>query len=83
MRERWTDNGRGILYIETEKLYIQISSKASKNYRVVESNWTLSFFLKTNYAFRIYTDFRGTLEEAMGKAEAMVYGLYESTKEII
>ena len=83
MRERWIDYGNGILYIETEKLYVQISSKAPKNYRITESNWTLSFYLKTNYAFRIYTDFRCTFEEAIAKAESMVYGLYEATKEII
>lgn len=85
MRERWIDNGNGLLTIHTDTLHCQISSRARKNYRHVKSNWHLCFYVKGqyNYMAQIHCDFGDTMEGAMNRAETMMRELFESIQEII
>lgn len=85
MRERWVDNGRGILTISTDTLHIHIASRATKNYRHVHSNWRLYFYVKGEYGYmaRIHCEFGGTMEEALNRAETMMKEMFESIQEIM
>lgn len=85
MRERWIDNGNGILTISTDTLHCQLVSKARKNYRHVQSSWNLYFYIKGKYGYmaRIYCAFADTMEEAMNRAETMMRELFESIQEIM
>ena len=85
MRERWVDRGNGILTIETDTLRCQLSSRARKNYRHIESNWYLSFYVKGQFGYmaRIYCDFADTMEGAMNRAETMMREMFESIQEIM
>ena len=85
MRDRWVDNGNGVLSINTEKLYIHISSRATKNYRHTFSNWHLYFYVKGQYGYmaRIYCDFADTMEGALNRAETMMREMFESIQEIM
>jgi hypothetical protein len=85
MRERWVDDGRGLLSINTNTMHISIRSRARKNYRTTLSHWTLYFWVKGQYGYmaRIYDTFGGTLEEALDRAETMVKEMFESIQEII
>ena len=53
MRERWIDNGRGLLSIKTDTMYIHIQSRAQKNYHTISSNWSLFFMLKVDMDMRL------------------------------
>ena len=83
MRERWVDDGQGTLFIDTEKMHIQIVSRSYKNYRTQSSNWSLYFYVKRKYIVRFFDTFGGTLEEAMQRAEEMMTAVYESIQEIL
>ena len=85
MRERWVDDGNGTLIIQTETLRCCLYSKARKNYRHVESNWSLNFYVKGRYGYmaRIYYTFAGTMEEAMDRAETMMLEMFQSIQEIL
>ena len=85
MRERWIDNGRGLLSIETDTMYIHIQSRAQKNYRTISSNWSLFFWVKGQYGYeaRIYNNFAGTMEEALDRAETLLKEIFESIQEIL
>lgn len=85
MRERWVDDGQGLLSINTETMHIHIRSRAHKNYRTISSNWHLYFWVKGQYAYmaRIYCDFAGTMEEALNRAETMMREMFESIQEIM
>lgn len=85
MRERWVDDGQGLLSINTETMHIHIRSRAHKNYRTISSNWHLYFWVKGQYGYmaRIYCDFAGTMEEALNRAETMMREMFESIQEIM
>lgn len=85
MRERWVDDGRGLLSINTETMHIHIQSCAKKNYRTVSSSWRLYFWVKGQYGYmaRIYCAFAGTMEEALNRAETMLKEMFESIQEIM
>lgn len=85
MRERWIDDGRGLLSINTETMHIHIISRARKNYRTVISHWQLYFWVKGKYGYmaRINCAFSGTMEEALDRAETMLKEMFESIQEII
>ena len=85
MRERWIDNGRGLLSIETDTIYIHIQSRAQKNYRTISSNWSLFFWVKGQYGYeaRIYNNFAGTMEEALDRAETLLKEIFDSIQEIL
>lgn len=85
MRERWVDDGRGLLSINTETMHIHIRSRAHKNYRTISSNWHLYFWVKGQYGYmaRIYCGFAGTMEEALNRAETMMREMFESIQEIM
>ena len=85
MRDLWVDRGNGLLTIETDTLHCQISSRARKNYRYINSNWYLYFYVKGQYGYmaRIYCDFVDTMEGAMNRAETMMREIFDSIKEII
>ena len=85
MRERWVDNGGGRLLIATEKLRCCLDSKARKNYRHVESNWSLCFYVRGQYGYmaRIYCTFVDTMEGAMDRAETMMQEMYAAIQEIM
>lgn len=85
MRERWVDDGRGLLSINTETMHVHIQSRARKNYRTISSNWRLAFWVKGQYGYmaRIYCDFADTMEGAMNRAETMMREMFESIKEIM
>lgn len=85
MRERWVDDGRGTLKIQTETLTCCLYSKARKNYHHIQSNWSLNFYVKGQYGYmaRIYYTFAGTMEEALNRAETMMREMFESIQEIM
>ena len=85
MRERWIDNGRGLLSIDTDTMHIHIQSRAQKNYRTISSNWSLFFDVKGRYGHivQIYYNFAGTMEEALDRAETMIREIFESIQEIL
>lgn len=85
MRERWIDNGRGLLSIETDTMRIQIRSRAIKNYHTISSNWSLFFCIKGRYGYmvQICYNFAGTMEEALDRAETMMREMFESIQEIL
>lgn len=85
MRERWVDDGRGLLSINTDTMHISIQSRARKNYRTISSNWYLCFWVKGQYGYmaRIYFNFAGTMEEALDRAETMLKEIFESIQEIM
>ena len=85
MRERWIDNGRGLLSIKTDTMYIHIKSRAQKNYHTISSNWSLFFYVKGRYGYeaRIYENFAGTMEAALDRAETLLKDIFESIQEIL
>lgn len=85
MRDKWVDNGNGILTINTPRLYIRLYSRARKNYRAIYSNWQLSVGVKGEYGYavRFYYDFGGTLNDALERSEVIMRELFESIQEII
>lgn len=85
MRERWIDDGNGLLSINTDTMHIHIQSRAKKNYHTISSNWNLCFWVKGKYGYmaRIYCGFAGTMEEALNRAEIMMREMFESIREII
>lgn len=85
MRDLWIDNGNGILTIETNTLRCQLASKARKNYRHTQSNWSLYFVVKGRYGYmaRIFDTFGDTMEGAMTRAETMMLEMFEAIQEII
>ena len=85
MRERWIDDGNGLLSINTNTMHIHIQSRAKKNYCTISSNWHLYFWVKGQYGYmaRIYCDFAGTMEEALNRAETMMSEIFESIREIM
>ena len=85
MRERWIDDGRGLLSIDTDTMHIQIKSRAQKNYHTISSNWSLFFYVKGRYGYavRIYDNFAGTMEEALDRAETLLKEIFESIQEIL
>lgn len=85
MRERWIDYGDGTLIIQTETLTCCLYSKARKNYRHIQSSWSLNFYVKGKYGYmaRIYCTFAGTMEEAMDRAETMMLEMFQSIQEIL
>ena len=85
MRERWIDDGRGLLSINTDTMHIHIQSRAKKNYHTISSNWSLFFWVKGRYGYavRIYCNFAGTMEEALDRAETMLKEIFESIQEIL
>lgn len=85
MRERWIDDGNGLLSINTDTMHIHIQSRAKKNYRIISSNWSLNFDVKGKYGYmaRIYYTFAGTMEEALDRAEIMMREIFESIQEIL
>ena len=85
MRERWIDNGRGLLSIKTDTMYIHIQSRAQKNYHTISSNWSLFFCIKGRYGYmvQICYKFAGTMEEALDRAETMMREMFESIQEIL
>ena len=85
MRERWIDNGRGLLSIKTDTMYIHIQSRAQKNYHTISSNWSLFFYVKGRYGYeaRIYENFAGTMEAALDRAETLLKDIFKSIHEIL
>ena len=85
MRERWIDDGRGSLSINTDTMRIRIRSRAIKNYHTISSNWSLFFCIKGRYGYmvQIYYQFAGTMEEALDRAETMIREMFESIQEIL
>ena len=85
MRERWIDDGRGSLSIDTDTMHIKIRSRAQKNYHTISSNWSLFFWVKGRYGYavRIYDNFAGTMEEALDRAETLLKEMFESIQEIL
>lgn len=85
MNKRWVDNGDGSLIIKTETLRCYLFSKARKNYRHTQSNWSLNFYVKGKYGYmaRIFCTFGGTMEEAIDRAETMMLEMHQSIQEII
>ena len=85
MRERWVDDGDGVLLIQTDTLYVRLISKARKNYRTISSNWTLAFMRKGRYGYavRFFYTFEGTIDEALNRAELLLRETYGSIAEII
>ena len=84
MRERWVDDGQGLLTIHTDTVYLRLWSKAYKNYRHIHSNWTFSCAIKGQYGYvcRFYHEFGGTFDEALDRAETIMNEVFESFKEI-
>lgn len=85
MRERWVDNGNGVLTIHTDTLHCQLSSKSRKNYHHTQSHWSLCFYVKGQYGYmaRIFVTFADTLEGAMSRTETMIREMFESIQEIL
>ena len=85
MRERWVDDGRGLLSINTETMHIHIQSRAHKNYRTTSSSWHLYFWIKGQYGYMpsVYLLFAGTMEDALNRAETMLKEMFESIQEIM
>lgn len=85
MRERWIDNGRGLLSINTDTMRINIRSRAIKNYHTISSNWSLVFCIKSRYGYivPICYEFVGTMEEALDRAETLLKEIFESIQEIL
>lgn len=85
MRERWVDDGQGLLSINTNTMHISIRSRARKNYRTTLSHWTLYFWVKGQYGYmaRVYCQFAGTMEDALNRAETMLKEMFESIGEIL
>lgn len=83
MQHLWNEYREGCFLIETEKITIRLMSKAYRNYRNVESMWTLIIATKYPNHYCYYDRFLCSLEDAMAKAEAIVTALYEATSEIV
>lgn len=85
MRERWVDDGNGLLSINTDTMYLRLWSKAYKNYHHVHSNWTFTCAIKGQYGYvcRFHYDFGGTFDEALDRAETIVREMFQSIQEII
>ena len=85
MRERWIDHGNGMIEIETDTLTCRLRSRATKNYRHIESNWDLYFYIKGQFGYmcRTYCGFADTMEGAMNRAETMMREMFESIREIM
>ena len=85
MKERWIEDGRGSLSIDTDTMHIQIRSRAIKNYHTIFSNWSLFFCIKGRYGYmvQICYKFAGTMEEALDRAETMMREMFKSIQEIL
>ena len=85
MRERWVDHGGGCFRLNTDTVHLCLYSRASKNYRTIHSNWTLTCFIKGQYgrACTFQHEFGGTFDEAFERVETIVREIFESIQEII
>ena len=85
MRERWADYGNGWFRLNTDTVYLCLYSRASKNYRTIHSNWTLTCAIKGQYGYAcsFHYEFGGTIDEAFERAETILREMFESVKELI
>lgn len=82
MRERWVDDGRGTLKFETDKIYINLRSKAIKNYRIQSSNWALCIWIKGTHC-TFYSTFGDTYEGAIELVDNIIKQMFDALQEIL
>lgn len=82
----WTmplvDHGNGTLRFETDKIYINLHSKAIKNYRVQFSHWSLFIWIK-DARCRFYDTFGDTYEGAIERVNNMIEQMFDALQEIM